>query len=400
MGDHVETAPSPGELMTESAQIVIVGAGIGGLATAIGLARRGVRPLVLDKARFPREKVCGGCLNSRSVASLHALGAGDLLDAAGAVYVKHMCMTNMQRRTVTLPLSTAGGHPPRAISRGLLDELLLARAIGLGVEVRQGAQVLATTLSGDRRILRIRRGDNEAEVEAECVIAADGLASILGQSIDRAEVAANARFGAGALLDHGSFPGLDPATITMACAPTGYCGVVGDADGGWIVAAALDGPATRHQGGPARHIASILHGTGVGCQARCPVEKLDASLLTTPPLTRRRNRVADERLLLVGDASGYLEPITGEGMAWALAGAKVAVDLVAESPWRDGHAAAYEHAWRACIGNRRLVRLASRALRSPRVTSLAIGAMRLAPPVARFAARTAATGRPAGSPTP
>jgi 2-polyprenyl-6-methoxyphenol hydroxylase-like FAD-dependent oxidoreductase len=90
------------------------------------------------------------------------------------------------------------------------------------------------------------------------------------------------------------------------------------------------------------------------------------------------------RLLLIGDSSGYVEPITGEGMAWALAAAEAALPFVTV-PWSSTTGPGWEAAWRASVARRRdLVHLAARVAASPLATNVVVAAIGLLPSVASW----------------
>ena len=102
----------------------VVGAGPAGAMAARELARRGAAVLLVDRARFPRYKVCGGCLNPRAVRVLQRAGLGELVGRLGAVPL------------TTLRLAARGAHadiplPPGA---GLSREGFALRAAGMFCE--------------------------------------------------------------------------------------------------------------------------------------------------------------------------------------------------------------------------------------------------------------------------
>ena len=99
----------------------------------------------------------------------------------------------------------------------------------------------------------------------------------------------------------------------------GYVGLTRCGEGEVHVAAALSVKATRAAGGPVGKMMEILRETGVD------VSRM--KVLGTPLLSRRRE-VAGNRVLAIGDACGYVEPFTGEGIAWALRGAVGAAELL------------------------------------------------------------------------
>jgi hypothetical protein len=166
-------------------------------------------------------------------------------------------------------------------------------------------------------------------------VVATGLADTIRLSGDANDVAPSSRIGMGTTLPAGA-GGPPPGELVMAVSRGGYCGIVRLEDGRIDIAAALDRGLIAQTGSPARAVASILAETmflaesGGGISPGDPPGRimLDSKLLGaatwrgTPPLTRSQP-VADAtgRILRIGDAAGYVEPFTGEGMGWALASA-------------------------------------------------------------------------------
>jgi flavin-dependent dehydrogenase len=169
----------------------------------------------------------------------------------------------------------------------------------------------------------------------------------------------------------------------MAVDRYGYVGAVEAEDGRVNVAAAFDAEFLRAQAGPADAICEVLARAGVRFDA--------ASLATvgwagTVPLTRSLARPAASRLLVLGDASGYVEPFTGEGMAWAFAAAESAVPVAgrAMASWgRD-----IERTWvldsaRRAASQQRWCRLLALLLRAPLAVAPAIALLNRRPGLAR-----------------
>ena len=122
-----------------SDQIVIVGAGPGGCAAAIALARRGFRNVtLLDRARFPREKTCGSAISPLGLRVLAELGVEDEVRRRG--YTIHsLLLTTPGGRTLRL----RGGEAALVLLRKDFDQLLVDCAQSLGVRFRDGVQVTA-----------------------------------------------------------------------------------------------------------------------------------------------------------------------------------------------------------------------------------------------------------------
>jgi 2-polyprenyl-6-methoxyphenol hydroxylase-like FAD-dependent oxidoreductase len=130
--------------------------------------------------------------------------------------------------------------------------------------------------------------------------------------------------GAGALVE-GSNKYYEPGTIYMACARDGYVGVVRLEDGRLDVASAMAPNRMRASGGIAAAVGEILQAAGF------PGLPTKAQFRGTLPLSRRRPRVAAEGLFVLGDAAAYLEPLTGEGIAWAMQQALLLAPIAKEA---------------------------------------------------------------------
>jgi len=336
--------------------VVVVGAGPAGALTALLARRAGRDVLLVDRARFPRDKVCGGCLNPRALATLRACGLGDLPRALGAVPLRAMELRSGTRSAV-LPLP--GGA---AVSRRAFDAALVEAARHEGVEVREGTRAEVGLPEDGARVVLL---DRLERVDARVVVLAGGLACDLPPDL-RVVVSRRARIGVGALTNG---PGPSTGTIAMTVTRSGYAGVVRVENGLLDVAAALDARAVRRAGG----LGEAMAGLGVG----------PADWRATPALTRRVARVAAERLFVVGDAAGYVEPFTGEGLAWALAGAR-ALAPIASAPWTAGAERKWTRGYRACVARRqRICRTVARGLRVPALVALATALLGRAPVLAR-----------------
>ena len=123
----------------------------------------------------------------------------------------------------------------------------------------------------------------------------------------------------------------------------------------------------------------------------------------TPPLTRRVSSLGEERLFLVGDAAGYVEPFTGEGMTWALIAARtvapLAVTAARRAPWDASHETNWSTAHRALQRRMRSCGRTTRLLRRPLATRLAVRILAVFPWLAARSVRDACDpGQGAGRP--
>lgn len=279
---------------------VVIGAGPAGSLTALLLARAGVRTLLVEKRVFPRHKVCGCCLAPTGQAVLERSGASGVFD--GGVLVETLDV----RHAVGRVRARVPGY--RVVAREVMDERLVAMACDAGTSVRfgEGAHV--------ERDGSVCVGEDT--VRPRVVVCADGIGgrSLKEWDVFAWDVRAGSRVGVGGVIDAG-----DAArdAITMCVGDGGYCGVAPLADGRFVVAAAVDAGAVRERSAVGA-VRGLLEGAGV----RAAVG--DDALTGVPALTRRRASVeAGGRVFVVGDGVGYVEPFTGEGMSWALAGAEL-----------------------------------------------------------------------------
>jgi menaquinone-9 beta-reductase len=353
---------------------VVVGAGPAGSATAARLAGAGHRVLLLDRARFPRPKPCGECLNPAAVRALAELGVLDRVLAAGArpIVGWHVHSPTGPAFRGTFP----SGSPGLGVSRAVLDTLLLEHAVERGVEARAGVRVVDLIHRGGR-VAGVRT--DEGEVRARLVVGADGLRSVVvrrlgllkrGPRLRKVALAAHVEEVDG-LEQRGAMYVLRDGCVGVAAVEGGAANVVVVAHGGATqqVAGDRDGYFDR-----------AIRGIPLLAGAR----RVDRVLATGPFDWPVRSAVADGALL-VGDAAGYYDPFTGQGIFRAMRGAELAARAADAALRRDDLSAAalapYERARRqAFASGERVQRLVEAATSCPR----AFGIL-----AARFARRPA-----------
>lgn len=304
-------------------RVIVVGAGPAGAVAAMRLHDQGKSVLWVDRAEFPRPKVCGCCLNLAAIGGLSWVRCDKTVRDLVSTDLRYW---KLEHRGHQIDARLPGGI---AISRTRMDVALIDEARGRGIEMRTlcDAKVLDVTASS----VVIRLSDESVDQSFDAAILATGLS---GGGVSRwlpwiSEP--SGPLGVGITVDQLS--GVEPQTIHMICADQGYVGLVQLEDGKIDVAAALR-KETFHQHGLDSlksgraeildQINSILRQSSLGTLP----DGLAKSLMTTPPLHRQR-LVGNGRLLAVGDAAGYVEPFTGEGMAWAIGTGIAAADCIA-----------------------------------------------------------------------
>jgi len=351
--------------------VVVIGAGPAGAAISLRLAHQRRAVLLVDREAMPRGKVCGCCLSPAALEELRSLdtvgpaAARALADAAAIPLATVSLVTG--GRAVRLPFR--GGA---VLSRERLDAALVRGAIAAGSEWLPGTDVAGIESDDSGVILTVRTRGENVRIRAEVAVLATGLAdsvrvadrgrrrlphdagrqsraaggdssrvSSSGERSARWTGAVGVRagrclIGLGATLPYDAYP-LPPGVLSMAVGPTGYCGLVRLEDGRLDVAAAIDRLAVRAAGSPAVAVLAVLGAAGLPGLSGAVVESIrSAPIRATPFLTRSAPPAAAAgRVLRIGDAAGYVEPFTGEGIGWALVSARVLADAF-ETEWPGG----------------------------------------------------------------
>lgn len=299
--------------------VLIAGAGPAGSVAATVLARAGARVLVLDRARFPRPKLCGDTLNPGALAVLQRLGLGC---AAGAsIPLAGMIVTGDDGTRVIGRYETVSG---RSISRCELDAALVMAAAGAGARIEQGVLVqgpIVDTSGHDPVVKGLRitgRQGKSLTIPARMVIAADGRYSRVARGLALSCSAQwPRRWAIGAYFEN--VTGLTQFG-EMHVRRTHYMGVAQLAHGITNACVVTPNPAGRRPG-------DVLL-TTLRQDSQLQDRFARARMVTAPiclgPLAVDAKAAGARGLLLAGDAAGFVDPITGDGLRFAIRGAELA----------------------------------------------------------------------------
>jgi geranylgeranyl reductase family protein len=286
---------------------IVVGAGPAGSMTAYYLAKAGLDVLLLDRARFPRDKPCGGGVTER---------AARLLPFAIDTVVEDVAVGVNLRLRYGRTLARGGDAPlVHLTQRRRLDHFLAQRAAEAGAEFCDGVKVTAV-----REGIVVAGG---REYEGGVVIGADG---VNGMSAKALSLGGNKHVGVAleGNLSYADLGGGDDyrgkLVLEFGVVPGGYGWVFPKEDhanfgvGGW------GGEGTRLRD----HLRRL-------CQAHgAPFERLTQLRGYRLPLRSPRSTLASERALVVGDAGGLVDPVSGDGMFEGFLSARYAAEAVVE----------------------------------------------------------------------
>jgi len=295
--------------------VLVAGAGPAGSAAACVLAGRGLRVGLLDRGAHPRPKLCGGLLTGKSMdvlARVFGIGEADLA-ARGGLF--HQTPDYLFLHQGSELLRGAAAEPFRFIDRPAFDALLCSVAVARGVELLPGREV--ASCDAQAGTLTLRDGER---LSARFVIGADGANSVTRRAlnIDRAAWKADLAAAIEVELPNGCGPGEFPRQVRVPELHVGAPSVPG-AGYGWV----FPGPRGPKVGicglrrRPDRDFGAIfldyLRLLGVR-QPEC------VPLRGHPlPYGNALARPSLGRLLLAGDAGGFVEPLFGEGLFYSMA---------------------------------------------------------------------------------
>ncbi len=363
--------------------VMVIGAGPAGALAARQSALLGARVLLVDRAAFPRAKVCGCCINGAAMEVLAQVGLGDLLRQCQARELRTVQLAS-RGRFARIRLSQGV-----SLSRDRFDAALILAAVEAGAEFLDQTPAVIGATQGEARGVHLKRLDAGSTATAKSIIVAGGLGCRVFEeaAAEQRQTARASRVGAGTILDVAP-AAYEAGTIYMACHQHGYVGLVRLEDDRLDIATALDADAIKQHDGIPGLVQHIL--TEACLPIAAPLDQLKWH--GTGRLTQRRQHVAADRCFFVGDAAGYVEPFTGEGMAWALASGRSVAPIVVGLA-RDNLAADAVRAWtethrRLIIRRARLCRCVSRLLRHPSWVSITIRLLAIAPALANPVVRS------------
>lgn len=342
--------------------VAIVGAGPAGSSCAAFCAQAGLRTLVLEREHFPREKVCGDCLNPSCWPVLRRLAVEDRVRSLPHGKLKSVEFIGIDRQIISIALPEGAEI---AVKRSLFDHLLMSRARELGAEIFQETTVSELSLTNNWSIQT-----NKQSFAARVLVAADGRNSSVARLRNLLPRVGRERV---ALQTHIPLPRNFGERVVLQFLPEGYSGQAPTGNGELNLCLV----------GKAHSISNLKN----WAEKEFGISR-DQPWRTITPLTRKPLFPVYKRLFLIGDVARVVEPFTGEGIFYALRSGELAAQAIAKFVAGESEVEIrrdYEREQRSMYSGRLwLNRLARAAVLSPRFASRILAVAKIQPWILRL----------------
>lgn len=313
-------------------EVLVVGGGPAGSTVATLLARRGREVVLLDRARFPRPKACGECINPGGVALLDRLGLLPAVRELPSSRIEgwELVTGRGDRASARFGPEVGAGL---AVTRGRLDEALLAVARRAGVRVEEGVTARAAEAGGSPTLRVVERDGRLGLRSAKVLVGADGLQSVVARALGgpvrpprvrKVSLTARLRIASTA-------PTTDPVLPTrsgrLVLTDEGTLGLAPVGPGEWNATLVVDAAERGREiaADAEAFLCARLDRHAAGWRDRI---RIAGGPWASGPFDRPRGRVAGGGVVLVGDAAGYFDPLTGQGIYRALRSAELAASHI------------------------------------------------------------------------
>ena len=289
----------------QTVDVLVVGGGPAGSSCAIALAREGANVILVDAQARGRDKCCGHCLSGAAWTILSELGLRELVQSVSTGATAQVAWRS-GAQGFEMNLHAFGAITPRVA----LDKKLLDEAERVGVRVVQPA----TAKWLDAQKVAVRQAEHTYVVDAKLVIAADGLGSGIARARGWNPTSPGRKYGfAGSWRAPHALANWSGERIEMRVVRGGYLGMVAESHEQIHVAGLID--RNSKLGRPDELLNEVARSWPL--LAAALKEGRPSRWNAAGPLPWKPTRIADESTALVGDAAGYAEPFSGEGMRWA-----------------------------------------------------------------------------------
>jgi menaquinone-9 beta-reductase len=380
--------------MRSRVDAVVVGGGPAGAFSALQLARLGWSVMLVERGERNREKTCGHCVNARALRTLQQHG---LLDRVNAIALGSSTHLIVQMPCIGSGLQSRLPENGLVVPRSAFDQLLREAAAETGASVTHSASARLVEWNDHVAEIEITSDRGRSRVGCGLVIGADGLGSDIARAAGLVKNRSIGRkFGFSFDFEPAASIMNRQSAIQMFMGPGGYLGAVAHGDRLHVAGLVSSSVARAHRE-PLAFVRLVAkqHEWLVAVELDRITHDRVKHLTATGPIPWRAAAIANQRVALVGDAAGFVEPFTGEGISWALLSAQTLGDTLAQGPigaWDERAARQYMRAWSVRVGRKqRLCQLLSPMLSRPRISTFMFRFGRRLKPVTRHLMKRAVT---------
>lgn len=317
------------------ADFAIVGAGPAGAAAACHFGRRGYKVLLIDQNRFPRDKVCGDFVGPNAMAELESLGllSSPPLQSANQIRRAALYLDGAKLVGQPFPEFPALAGYGLCVPRAIFDNLIVSAARDCGAQLIEGAHVTGYKVEPGCVVVSVRHGSSTTGYSARLLIGADGSSSLISRLLRGAPPPKRDRIVAVRAYFEGVEGPSDQADLYFSSSTfPGYCWLFptgpGTANVGVGTLVETWPPSTPQL----RQLLTDVLDSDPAIRFRLSTARLQGKIVGWPLATFDPNlAVIGDRIALIGDAAGFINPLNGEGIQYALQSARWLAECVGKS---------------------------------------------------------------------
>lgn len=313
--------------MSNRYDVIIAGAGPAGTSAAIHLAASGLEVLLVEQKKFPRAKLCGEFISPECQDHFQKLGVSRAIVCSAPASLNETIFYSSRGHQVTVPSSWFGKRMALGLSRAVMDEVLLRRAVEVGVDVIEGASVAGLRIDADKvRGLKIKSEAGELEFEAPVTIDATGRARILARKTDHSQ---RHKPKLVAFKAHLQNTRVAKGACEIYFYPGGYGGLSSIEGGASNLCFIISADQVREcNSDPERVMREMVMRNKRAHFTLDPSQTASEWLSASWENFGRHSPAPTKGLLAIGDAASFIDPFTGSGMLMAFESGELVAEVI------------------------------------------------------------------------